>query len=84
MIEDLIDDGDLVVVKPSQTADNGDVIVALLNSGTSESGEVTLKRYYREQGHIRLQPANHTMTPIILRPDEVQVQGKVIALIRRI
>ncbi|CAA9227186.1 MAG: SOS-response repressor and protease LexA [uncultured Chloroflexi bacterium] len=84
MIEDLIDDGDLVVVQPAQTAQNGEVVVALLNSGGSEHGEVTLKRYYRERDHIRLQPANQTMQPIIVRPEDVQVQGKVIALIRRI
>jgi repressor LexA len=84
MIEDLIDDGDLVVVKPVQTAQNGDVVVALLTGGASEHGEATLKRYYRERDHIRLQPANQTMQPIIARPEDVQVQGKVIALIRRI
>ena len=84
MIEDLIDDGDLVVVTPTSTADNGDTVVALITSGASEHGEATLKRYYREQGRIRLQPPNHTMAPIIVRPHEVQVQGKVIALIRRI
>lgn len=84
MIEDLIDDGDLVVVKPTQTAQNGDVVVALLINGASEHGEATLKRYYRERDHIRLQPANQTMQPIVVRPEDVQVQGKVIALIRRI
>lgn len=84
MIEDLIDDGDLVVVQPTQTATNGDVVVALITNSASEHGEATLKRYYREQGHIRLQPANHEMQPLILKPGDVQVQGKVIALIRRI
>jgi repressor LexA len=84
MIEDLIDDGDLVVVKPAQTANNGDVVVALLTNGVSEHGEATLKRYYRERDVIRLQPANHTMEPIIVNPADVRVQGKVIALIRRI
>jgi len=84
MIEDLIDDGDLVVVKPAQTANNGDTVVALLTNGDSENGEVTLKRYYREATRIRLQPANQTMKPIFVRPEDVQVQGKVIALIRRI
>jgi repressor LexA len=84
MIEDLIDDGDLVVVKPSQTASNGEVVVALITNSASEHGEVTLKRYYREKDHIRLQPANQSMQPIIVKPSEVQVQGRVIALIRRI
>src|SRR5205085_10872472 len=68
MIEDLINDGDLVVVKPTQTATNGDTVVALLTNGPSEHGEATLKRYYREGDRVRLQPANHTMQPIIVRP----------------
>ncbi|MGH2352654.1 MAG: transcriptional repressor LexA [Chloroflexota bacterium] len=84
MIEDLIDDGDLVVVQPAQTASNGEVVVALLTSGASEHGEVTLKRYFRETDRIRLQPANRTMEPIYVRPDELQIQGKVIALIRQL
>jgi repressor LexA len=84
MIEDLIADGDLVVVQPSETANNGDVVVALLASESSENGEVTLKRYFRERDRIRLQPANHTMSPIFARPEDVRIQGKVIALIRQL
>src|SRR5688572_26770915 len=61
MIGDLIDDGDLVVVKPTQTANNGDLVVALLTNGVSEHGEATLKRYYQEKDKIRLQPANQSM-----------------------
>ena len=84
MIEDLIDDGDLVIVRPSRTANNGEVVVALLTNGPSEHGEVTLKRYFREKNRIRLQPANQEMKPIFVQPDDVEIQGKVIALIRRI
>ena len=84
MIEDLIDDGDIVVVKPARTAANGEVVVALLTNGPSEHGEATLKRYYREPDRIRLQPANRSMDPIFVRPDDVEIQGKVVALIRRI
>jgi repressor LexA len=84
MIEDLIDDGDLVIVRPSRTADNGEVVVAMLTNGPSEHGEVTLKRYFREKSRIRLQPANQTMKPIFVRPEDLEIQGKVIALIRRI
>jgi repressor LexA len=84
MIEDLIDDGDLVIVRPSSTANNGEVVVALLTNGPSEHGEATLKRYFREKDRIRLQPANREMKPIFARPDDVEIQGKVIALIRRI
>lgn len=82
MIEDLIDDGDLVVVQPARTAGNGEVVVALLKTGPSEHGEATLKRYYVERDRIRLQPSNSTMKPIYARPEDVEVQGKVIALIR--
>jgi repressor LexA len=84
MIEDLIDDGDLVVVSPSNTANNGDLVVALLTNTASEHGEATLKRYFRDRDKIRLQPANQAMKPIFVRPEDIQVQGKVIALIRRI
>jgi repressor LexA len=84
MIEDLIDDGDLVIVRPASSANNGDTVVALITDTGSEHGEATLKRYYRESDRIRLQPANQTMKPIYVRPGDVQIQGKVIALIRRI
>ncbi len=84
MIEDLIDDGDLVIVRPAQTANNGDVVVALLTNGASEHGEATLKRYFRERDRVRLQPANREMEPIYVSPEDVRIQGKVIGLIRRI
>jgi repressor LexA len=84
MIEDLIADGDLVVVQPSPTANNGDVVVALLKSDASEKGRVTLKRFYRERDRIRLQPANRTLEPIYVRPEEIDIQGKVVALIRQL
>lgn len=75
MIEDLIDDGDMVVVRKQETADDGDIVVALLPDDGA-----TLKRLYREKAGFRLQPANSTMKPIYT-PD-VRIQGKVIALLR--
>ncbi len=84
MIEDLIDDGDLVVVSPADTANNGDMVVALLTNGASEHGEATLKRYYREGNRVRLQPSNAAMKPIYVRPEDLRIQGKVIALIRQV
>ena len=84
MIEDLIDDGDLVVVSPTSTANNGDIVVALLTSGTSEHGEATLKRFYREGSRVRLQPANRAMEPIYVSPKDIVIQGKAIALIRHL
>src|SRR5688500_1273680 len=84
MIEDLIDDGDLVVVSPTDTAENGDLVVALLTNGTSEHGEATLKRYCKEKDRVRLQPSNRSMKPIYARLEDDQVEGKVITLIRRV
>lgn len=77
MIDALIDDGDYVVVQPQATAHDGDIVVALL-----EDNGVTLKRFYREKDRIRLQPANAEMEPIYA--SEVQVQGKVVGVIRKL
>lgn len=78
MIDDGIFDGDYVVIHRQEQADNGEMVVALVN------GEATLKRWYRENdGRIRLQPANERMTPIWAREDEVRVQGSVVGLLRR-
>ena len=77
MIEDLIDDGDFVVIQPQHTARDGDIVVALLEDNTA-----TLKRFYRERDRVRLQPANSAMGPIYAR--EVKIQGKVIGVIRRL
>jgi repressor LexA len=77
MIDALIDDGDFVIVQPQATARDGDIVVALL-----EDNGVTLKRFFREEGRIRLQPANSEMEPIYAT--EVQIQGKVVGVIRRL
>jgi repressor LexA len=83
MIEDLIDDGDLVVIRPQETAENGDIVVALLVSQDSQTGgAATLKRLYRERGKVRLQPANSAMQPIFVDPDQLRVQGKVVSVHR--
>ena len=78
MIDEQIRDGDLVVVEDRQTAHNGEMVIALL-----EGSEVTLKKFYRENGHIRLQPANDAVAPIIVKGDEVKVQGVVVGIMRR-
>ena len=62
MIDENINDGDIVLVRQQETAENGQKVVALI-----DNHEATLKKYYRERGHIRLQPANKNMEPIILR-----------------
>lgn len=83
MIEDLIDDGDIVIIRKQQTAADGDTVVALLQ-GSSEEGEATLKRFYRESTRVRLEPRNPTMQPIYVNPNELQIQGKVVTVIREL
>lgn len=75
MIEDGILDGDCVVVRRQNVAENGDVVVAVIED------EATVKRLYSEHGHVRLQPANSSMQPMIF--DSVEIVGKVVGLIRR-
>lgn len=76
MIEDGILDGDFVVVEEQEIAQNGDIVVALL-----ENGFATLKRYFKEATRIRLEPANVKMQPIFAT--NVKVQGKVVGIIRK-
>jgi repressor LexA len=76
MIDDGILEGDYVVVEPCQSPKNGDIIVALI-----DKDDVTLKRFYREKDHIRLQPANKKYQPI--RVKKITIQGKVRGVIRK-
>lgn len=76
MIEDAIADGDIVLIERRSTARDGETVVAVL-----PDGEATLKRFYREKGRIRLQPANSTMEPIYAT--EVEIRGVVIGVVRR-
>ena len=78
MIDEQIRDGDLVVVEDRQTAQNGEMVIALL-----ENAEVTLKKFYRENGHVRLQPANNSVRPIIVNSNDLKVQGVVVGVMRR-
>ncbi len=80
MIDALIDDGDVVLVKPAKEARNGDMVVAWLK----KDKEATLKRFYLEGSKVRLQPANAQMAPIYANADDVEVQGKVIAVLRNL
>ncbi|KOO46425.1 transcriptional repressor LexA [Priestia koreensis] len=77
MIEAGILNGDMVIVRQQQTANNGDIVVAM-----TEENEATVKRFFKEQNYIRLQPENSTMEPIILR--NVSILGKVIGVYRSI
>ena len=76
MIEEQIRDGDLVIVEQVESANNGDIVVALLDNGMA-----TLKRFFKEATRIRLEPANAKMSPIFVK--NVRIQGKVVGLIRR-
>jgi repressor LexA len=78
MIDEQIRDGDFVIVEDRNYASPGETVIALIHGS-----DVTLKKFYSEHGHIRLQPANAAMQPIILPPDQVQVQGVVIGVMRR-
>jgi repressor LexA len=79
MIDALIDDGDLVVMQPTNTVDDGEMAAIWLRN----EQEVTLKKVYREAGRIRLQPANKQMEPFYHNPENVQIQGRVVGVIRR-
>jgi repressor LexA len=81
MIDDHIDDGDLVIVRPQPSVDNGDIAVAIVNDQT-QNGGATLKRFYHEGEMVRLQPRNPAMQPIVVPADQVEVRGKVVKLVR--
>jgi len=76
MIEEQIRDGDYVVVEQEESANNGDIVVALLDNGMA-----TLKRFFREATRVRLEPANAKMSPIFVK--NVRIQGKVVGLVRK-
>lgn len=81
MIDAMVNDGDIVIMKHTQTANNGEMVAVRM----IDSDETTLKYFYKENGGIRLQPANPTMDPIIIEnPSNVEVQGKVVLVIRQV
>ncbi len=80
MIDAFINDGDVVIMHYQQTAHDGEMVAAWL---TNEE-ETTLKRYYHEGDRVRLQPENSQMQPIYVAPDNLQIQGKVLAVIRQV
>lgn len=78
MIENHIEDGDLVVIKRQETAENGERVVAMVDN------EVTLKKFFRERDHIRLEPANGTMGPIIVDPSrDIKILGVLTGVLRK-
>ena len=80
MIDALIDDGDIVLMEVADSAENGEMVAVWLK----DREEVTLKRFYAAKDKVILQPANQTMKPIEQRADNVEIQGKVIGVIRKL
>src|SRR5436309_2664476 len=78
MIENHIEDGDYVVIRKQETAENGERVVAMIDD------EVTLKRYFREKNRIRLEPANQSMAPIFVdEDDDIQILGILVGVVRK-
>jgi repressor LexA len=80
MIDALVDSGDLVILNAQNTANNGDMVAAWL----LDREETTLKYFFREGSMVRLQPANESYDPITVPANQVEIQGKVIAIVRRL
>jgi repressor LexA len=78
MQDEHIVDGDYVLVEKMRTARNGEIVVALV-----DGSETTLKRFYKEGDQVRLQPSNAAMAPIIVPAQDVQIQGRVIGVLRK-
>ncbi len=78
MIDALINDGDIVILEPVQSCDDGEMVAVWLK----DENETTLKKFFHEGDRIRLQPMNATMDPIYTRPDNIEVQGRVVTAIR--
>jgi repressor LexA len=79
MIDALIDDGDIVLIRYQETAENGQMVAARIE----DDNAVTLKKFYKEGGKVRLQPANVTMEPIYVDAANVSIQGRVIGVLRQ-
>ncbi len=80
MIDAFVDDGDIVLIQQTSTVEDGEVAAVWLKI----EQEVTLKKVYHEAGRIRLQPANRQMEPMYYKPEDVEVQGKVIGVLRKL
>jgi len=80
LVDAFVDDGDIVIIQQATTVEDGELAAVWLKN----QQEVTLKKIYREKDRIRLQPANKTMQPMYFAPEEVEIQGKVIAVLRKL
>lgn len=80
MIDAFINDGDIVIMRHTETAKNGDMVAAWLK----DKEETTLKRFFHEGNKVRLQPENQTMDPIYVDPAQIDIKGRVVAVIRQL
>jgi repressor LexA len=80
MINDHICPGDLVIVEPADTASDNEIVVAMVDDELTGNKKATIKRFFRESDHIRLQPANDELSPILVA--DVEIQGRVIGVVR--
>jgi repressor LexA len=81
MIDAMVNDGDIIIMKPAQTANNGEMVAVWMD----DNNETTLKYFYNEGTQIRLQPANPLMDPIYVKnPSQLRIQGKVVMIVRRV
>jgi repressor LexA len=81
MIDAMVNDGDIIILKPTQEARNGEMVAIW----RTDDNETTLKYFFKENGQVRLQPANPTMDPIILQdPSDLEIRGKVVMVIRQV
>lgn len=80
MVDALIGDGDIVILRPQATAENGETVAVWLK----DQKETTLKRFYHEGNRVRLQPANVTMDPIFTTPENCEIQGRLVSVFRAI
>jgi len=80
MIDALVNEGDILILQPQSETKNGELVAARLVG----QDRTTLRRYYRENGHVRLEPDNPAAAPLIVSPEAVEVHGKVVAVIRQV
>ena len=81
MIDAMVNDGDIIILKPTHEARNGEMVAIW----RTDEDETTLKYFFKENGQVRLQPANPTMEPIIIQdPSDLEIRGKVVMVIRQV
>jgi repressor LexA len=82
MIDAHICEGDLVVIEPAQSAENGQIVVARIDDEATGGKKATVKRFYKERNRIRLQPANEHLEPMYLARPDVEIEGRVVGVVR--